>query len=189
MRTQSSGPGGGGAGEHRPLLPLFLCRQGSGELPAPSGGSIPFVGEAGTLPGGGSPPGTPGAPSLTPCPPPWPSCGRRTLMKKWPTTCTFCKIPAGPGVSAVWAAGRHPGLSRKWSPWSRGFCQVATLKVWGRPPQEVQRLAVMGGSGGDFIQTAREKGAQVYITGRPAPPGPGRRLGRFCRPGGGSLCQ
>jgi putative NIF3 family GTP cyclohydrolase 1 type 2 len=23
----------------------------------------------------------------------------------------------------------------------------------------------MGGSGGDFIQTAREKGAQVYITG------------------------
>jgi len=57
----------------------------------------------------------------------------------------------------------------------KGIFQVATLKVWGRPPQEVQRLAVMGGSGGDFIQTAREKGAQVYITGEvrhhQAPPG------------------
>lgn len=57
----------------------------------------------------------------------------------------------------------------------KGIFQVATLKVWGRPPQEVQRLAVMGGSGGDFIQTAREKGAQVYVTGEvrhhQAPPG------------------
>jgi dinuclear metal center YbgI/SA1388 family protein len=43
--------------------------------------------------------------------------------------------------------------------------QVSAVKVWGRPPLEVQRLAVLGGSGGEFIQAARDKGAQVYITG------------------------
>jgi putative NIF3 family GTP cyclohydrolase 1 type 2 len=39
------------------------------------------------------------------------------------------------------------------------------VKVWGRPSREVQRLAVLGGSGGEFIQTARDQGAQVYLTG------------------------
>ncbi len=43
--------------------------------------------------------------------------------------------------------------------------QVSVVKVWGRPPQAVQRLAVLGGSGGDFIQTARDKGAQIFLTG------------------------
>jgi hypothetical protein len=43
--------------------------------------------------------------------------------------------------------------------------QVSAVKVWGRPPREVQRLAVLGGSGGEFIQTARDRGAQVYLTG------------------------
>ena len=43
--------------------------------------------------------------------------------------------------------------------------QVSAVKVWGRPPQEVQRLAVLGGSGGDFIQAARDRGAQIYLTG------------------------
>jgi dinuclear metal center YbgI/SA1388 family protein len=40
-----------------------------------------------------------------------------------------------------------------------------TVKVWGQPPREVQRLAVLGGSGGEFIHTARDRGAQVYLTG------------------------
>ena len=43
--------------------------------------------------------------------------------------------------------------------------QVSAMKVWGRPPREVRRLAVLGGSGGDFIQTARDRGAQIYLTG------------------------
>lgn len=47
----------------------------------------------------------------------------------------------------------------------KALFQVSAVKVWGRPPREVQRLAVLGGSGGEFIQTARDKGAQVYLTG------------------------
>jgi dinuclear metal center YbgI/SA1388 family protein len=43
--------------------------------------------------------------------------------------------------------------------------QVSTVKVWGEPPPQVQRLAVLGGSGGEFIQTARDRGAQAYVTG------------------------
>jgi dinuclear metal center YbgI/SA1388 family protein len=43
--------------------------------------------------------------------------------------------------------------------------RVSAVKVWGRPPREVRRLAVLGGSGGEFIQTARSRGAQVYLTG------------------------
>jgi dinuclear metal center YbgI/SA1388 family protein len=43
--------------------------------------------------------------------------------------------------------------------------QVGAVKVWGEPPRQVQRLAVLGGSGGDSIQAARDKGAQVYLTG------------------------
>ncbi len=43
--------------------------------------------------------------------------------------------------------------------------QVSAVRVWGRPPSQVQRLAVLGGSGGDFLQAARDKGAQVFVTG------------------------
>jgi dinuclear metal center YbgI/SA1388 family protein len=47
----------------------------------------------------------------------------------------------------------------------KAMFQVSAVKVWGRPPREVLRLAVLGGSGGDFIQAAREKEAQVFVTG------------------------
>lgn len=43
--------------------------------------------------------------------------------------------------------------------------QVGAVQVWGRPPREVRRLAVLGGSGGEFIQIALGRGAQAYITG------------------------
>ena len=39
------------------------------------------------------------------------------------------------------------------------------MRVWGAPPQTVQRLAVLGGSGGEFINSARDRGAQIYVTG------------------------
>jgi dinuclear metal center YbgI/SA1388 family protein len=42
---------------------------------------------------------------------------------------------------------------------------VESLRVWGRPPQEVQHVALCSGSGGDLISEARQKGAQVYLTG------------------------
>ncbi len=38
-------------------------------------------------------------------------------------------------------------------------------RLWGRPPAEVRRLAVCGGSGGELITAAREAGAQVFLTG------------------------
>lgn len=42
---------------------------------------------------------------------------------------------------------------------------VERLRVWGRPPQAVQHVALCSGSGGDLIPQAREKGAQIYLTG------------------------
>jgi len=42
---------------------------------------------------------------------------------------------------------------------------VATVEVWGRPPQEVQRLALCSGSGGDLLPDALARGAQIYLTG------------------------
>ncbi|MDP3182595.1 MAG: Nif3-like dinuclear metal center hexameric protein [Desulfobaccales bacterium] len=42
---------------------------------------------------------------------------------------------------------------------------VKTVKVWGQPAEQVQRVAVCGGSGGDLIGAALSKGAQVYVTG------------------------
>jgi len=42
---------------------------------------------------------------------------------------------------------------------------VTGVRVWGRPPAEVSRVAVCGGSGGDLIGQAQAKGAQVYVTG------------------------
>ncbi len=42
---------------------------------------------------------------------------------------------------------------------------VGTVRVWGRTPEEVERVAVVGGSGGDLIGMAHKHGAQLYITG------------------------
>ncbi len=42
---------------------------------------------------------------------------------------------------------------------------VERVQVWGRPPEKVGRLAVCGGSGGEFIAAARAQGAQAYLTG------------------------
>jgi len=53
---------------------------------------------------------------------------------------------------------------------------VSAVKVWGRPPAEVSRAAVCGGSGGELIGPAQAQGAQVYVTGEvrhhQAVPGP-----------------
>jgi dinuclear metal center YbgI/SA1388 family protein len=43
--------------------------------------------------------------------------------------------------------------------------RVNTVTVWGRPPDQVQRLAVCGGSGGDLLDAALFKGVQLYLTG------------------------
>ncbi|MDI6853620.1 MAG: Nif3-like dinuclear metal center hexameric protein [Deltaproteobacteria bacterium] len=42
---------------------------------------------------------------------------------------------------------------------------VGMVKLWGRPPAAVERLAVMGGSGGDFAGEAERQGAQLFVTG------------------------
>lgn len=42
---------------------------------------------------------------------------------------------------------------------------VDAVRVWGRPPQKVARVAVAGGSGGDLIAAARQLGTQLYVTG------------------------
>jgi len=42
---------------------------------------------------------------------------------------------------------------------------VSAFRLWGRPPNQVRRVAVCGGSGGDLIPAAREQGAELYITG------------------------
>jgi dinuclear metal center YbgI/SA1388 family protein len=53
---------------------------------------------------------------------------------------------------------------------------VSGVRVWGRPPAFVSRVAVCGGSGGDLIGQAQAQGAEVYITGEvrhhQAVPGP-----------------
>ncbi|MGO8761266.1 MAG: Nif3-like dinuclear metal center hexameric protein [Desulfobaccales bacterium] len=75
---------------------------------------------------------------------------------------------------------RHPGtplgLGRigAW-PEPRPFSQVIaavkeifgveTVQVWGRPPRQVQRLALCSGSGGDLLADAHSRGAQIYLTG------------------------
>ncbi|MBI4642981.1 MAG: Nif3-like dinuclear metal center hexameric protein [Deltaproteobacteria bacterium] len=42
---------------------------------------------------------------------------------------------------------------------------VNRVKIWGRPPETVSRLALCSGSGGDLIAAAWQRGAQVYLTG------------------------
>jgi putative NIF3 family GTP cyclohydrolase 1 type 2 len=39
------------------------------------------------------------------------------------------------------------------------------LKMTGTPPGLIRRVAVCGGSGGDLISLARQKGAELYVTG------------------------
>lgn len=39
------------------------------------------------------------------------------------------------------------------------------VKVYGETLNTIQRVAICGGSGGEFIKTAADSGAQVYITG------------------------
>jgi dinuclear metal center YbgI/SA1388 family protein len=74
--------------------------------------------------------------------------------------------------------GRWP-LSLPWGevvPRVKDVFAVAGVRVWGRPPNAVSRVAVCGGSGGDLIGQAYAKGAQVYVTGEvrhhQAVPGP-----------------
>ncbi|HAY21273.1 MAG TPA: Nif3-like dinuclear metal center hexameric protein [Desulfobacterales bacterium] len=43
--------------------------------------------------------------------------------------------------------------------------KVPFIKVAGRTPSKVQRVAVCGGSGGDLIERAWEQGAEIFITG------------------------
>ena len=43
--------------------------------------------------------------------------------------------------------------------------QIPLVRVWGRPPQVVERVAVAGGSGGDFIAHAKQQGAHLHLTG------------------------
>jgi dinuclear metal center YbgI/SA1388 family protein len=56
-------------------------------------------------------------------------------------------------------------------PWEEVVNRVKTIfavsgvRVWGRPPKTVSRVAVCGGSGGDLIGPAQQKGAAVYVTG------------------------
>ncbi len=75
---------------------------------------------------------------------------------------------------------RHPGIPLglgrigDW-PEPRPFSQVIaalkeifgveTVQVWGRPPQQVQRLALCSGSGGDLLADALSRGAHIYLTG------------------------
>ena len=42
---------------------------------------------------------------------------------------------------------------------------VSGVRVWGQPPKAVSRVALCGGSGGDLIGPAQQKGAAVYVTG------------------------
>ena len=43
--------------------------------------------------------------------------------------------------------------------------KIPCIKMIGKPPGLIKRVAVCGGSGGDFISRAREKGADIYLTG------------------------
>jgi dinuclear metal center YbgI/SA1388 family protein len=43
--------------------------------------------------------------------------------------------------------------------------KVPHIKMTGQPPSLIKRAAVCGGSGGEFISRARDKGADIYLTG------------------------
>jgi dinuclear metal center YbgI/SA1388 family protein len=71
-------------------------------------------------------------------------------------------VPLGLGRSGFW-------------PEPKSFSQVIDLikeifgssavRLWGRPPGQVERVALCSGSGGDLISTALKSGAQLYLTG------------------------
>jgi dinuclear metal center YbgI/SA1388 family protein len=42
---------------------------------------------------------------------------------------------------------------------------VETVQVWGNPPEQVQRLALCSGSGGDLLTDALDGAVQIYLTG------------------------
>jgi len=42
---------------------------------------------------------------------------------------------------------------------------VPWVRLWGQPPAAVDRVAVLGGSGGEFIDAARREKAQLFVTG------------------------
>jgi len=49
--------------------------------------------------------------------------------------------------------------------YARERLALQVVQVAGRPPQEITRVAVCGGSGSDLTPLARATGAQIYITG------------------------
>jgi dinuclear metal center YbgI/SA1388 family protein len=83
--------------------------------------------------------------------------------------------------AAPWGLGRIGNWARP-QPFSQVVKRVKEVfgieqvKIWGCPPPEVGRLALCSGSGGDLIATARQRGAQIYLTGEvrhhQATPGP-----------------
>jgi dinuclear metal center YbgI/SA1388 family protein len=70
--------------------------------------------------------------------------------------------PLGLGRIGTWPAPRP--FSRVIAAVKEIF-RVETVQVWGVPPRQVQRLALCSGSGGDLLADARNRGAQVYLTG------------------------
>jgi dinuclear metal center YbgI/SA1388 family protein len=70
--------------------------------------------------------------------------------------------PLGLGRIGSWPAPRP--LSQVINLVKKIF-RVEILQVWGQPPQEVQRLALCSGSGGELLQDALSHGAQIYLTG------------------------
>lgn len=46
-------------------------------------------------------------------------------------------------------------------------CLLASpgIKVWGKPDQKVEKVALLGGSGGDYLENALNSGADLYLTG------------------------
>jgi dinuclear metal center YbgI/SA1388 family protein len=75
---------------------------------------------------------------------------------------------------------RHPGLAlglgrRGFWPEPKSFSQaiglikeifgIETVRLWGRPPEAMERVALCSGSGGDLLGAALKSGAQLYLTG------------------------
>jgi dinuclear metal center YbgI/SA1388 family protein len=70
--------------------------------------------------------------------------------------------PLGLGRIGAWPAPRaFPAVISR----IKEVFEAPVVRIWGRPPAQVQRVALCGGSGGDFITLAQDKGAQLYLTG------------------------
>ena len=70
--------------------------------------------------------------------------------------------PLGLGRIGAWSAPRP--FDQVMAAFKELF-GVDTVQVWGRPPRQVQRLALCSGSGGDLLADALSRGAQIYLTG------------------------